>query len=173
MEQLAMYMTGLPCPPMPVRLPRIDDKIATSHDLLAGLLVSAMTRGNGKLDEERKRKQVAITRTLLDQCLASKDADEMYAHCQRFTAEYLHAFDDAGVCTPGVCFLSVEDVVKGDPVHAATCSWHAAQDILFVENPEMRHKADFYAKMSYEQLVKLHWQRVRDAPMMTELPPCD
>ena len=166
LEQLAMYMTSLPCPPLPIMLPG-ETEAKTSHDLLAGLLTMAMMRGGSeKLNETRKQKQIQITRTMLDKCLASDNADQMYAICQEFTAEYLHAFDDAGQCTPGVCFLSMDDVQKGDKTHAAACSWHAAQDILHSPAAEQR-KASQFAALDYGGLIELHWLRVRDAPTTT------
>jgi len=155
MEQLALYFTSLPCPPLPVR---VNGMITTSHDMLAGLLIAAMTRGNRALDAERKQKQISITRKLVSQCESASAATDVYAHCKEFTAEYMHAFDDAGTCTPTMCFLGTDEVEKGDKVHSAICSWHAAQDILFVAPAEQR-KAAVFALMSYEQLIKLHWQR--------------
>ena len=169
MEQIAMYMTSLPCPPLPVKV--LDGgteqmKVCSSHDLLAGLLISAMVRGNGVLNEQRKQKQMAITKKLVDQCMASNNNINMYDVCKEFTAEYIHAFDDAGTCTAAVQFLSMDEVVKGDKVHTATASWHAAQDILHCPVGQQR-KAVQFAKMSYDQLIQLHWLRVRDEPTTT------
>ena len=167
MEQISMYLTALPCPPLPARLLDGDakDQIVSSHDLFAGLIVAAMVRNNKELNDIRKVKQNEITRALLDNCLASPNSKEMYKYCQQFTGEYLHAFDDAGASTPSVCFLNIEDVDKGDKVHSAASSWHAAQDILFVPKAQQR-KATVFAKLSYAQLIDLHWSRVRDEPMM-------
>ena len=159
MEQLALYFTSLPCPPLPVRVSGI---LTTSHDMLAGLLIAAMTRGNRALDETRKHKQISITRKLVSQCEAATDATNVYEHCKEFTAEYVHAFDDAGTCTPTMCFLATDEVEKGDKVHSAICSWHAAQDILFTAPADQR-KAAVFALMSYEQLIQLHWQRFRES----------
>ena len=72
----------------------------------------------------------------------------------------------AGTCTAAVQFLSMDEVVKGDKVHTATASWHAAQDILHCPVGQQR-KAVQFAKMSYDQLIQLHWLRVRDEPTTT------
>jgi hypothetical protein len=169
LEQMAMYATALPCPPLPLRLSSLDNHtVQTSHDVLVGLVMAAMVRGNPQLNEERKQLQRRITQTLVERCLASKDASEMYAHCKTFTGEYLHAFDDMGVCTPGICFLDMEDVVPGDKVHMAACSWHAAQDILYAK-PEEQRAADVFARLSYAQLINLHWMRMRDVPLDTQV----
>ena len=179
LEQISMYMTALPCPPLPVMLAgfgqagqagqdsekKEEIQLCTSHDLLAGLLISAMVRGNRELNEQRKQRQLQITRTLLDKCLASSDATEMYAFCKEFTAEYVHAFDDAGTCTPAVCFLAVDEVAAGDKVHLAACSWHAAQDILYLPKVEQR-KAAVFAKRSYAELIQAHWLRMHDEPTL-------
>ena len=175
-----MFFTALPCPPLPVRLAmsmmlkttRADDEpetyqVCTSHDLLAGLLVSAIVRNNAELNKVRQAKQTAITKTLVDRCVAAKNNLDMYKVCKEFTAEYIHAFDDDGTCTPAVCFLKTEDVVKGDKVHKAICSWHAAQDIIFGAADQPKRKAEEFAKMNYEQLIQLHWLRVRDEPTPT------
>ena len=177
-EQLAMYMTSLPCPPLPIKLPYIDEKtgknkITSSHDILAGVLVSAMVRGNSELNGERKKRQIEITRTLLDKSLISTNADSMYDICKEFTAEYLHSFDDKGTCTPGAAFLEMHEVEKGDDVHKAISSWHAAQDILH-RPPAQQRKAEVFARLSYEKLMELHWVRVRDGPtdiLFVDAPP--
>ena len=166
LEQISMYMVALPCPPLPIMLAKFsaDEKpqemigICTSHDLLAGLLLTAMVRGNKELNEKRKQTQLAITKTLIDKCARSSNASEMYEYCQEFTAEYVHAFDDAGTCTPAVCFMRTDEVAKNDKVHKGTCSWHAAQDIIQFP-PEKRRKAEVFAEYSYAELIEEHWKR--------------
>ena len=72
MEQISMYMTALPCPPLPVvvlmKTPGIDElrRIpTTSHDLLAGLLFAAMERNDAALNLQRRTKQLKITDELI------------------------------------------------------------------------------------------------------------
>jgi len=114
MEQISMYLVGLPCPPIPVTLKispfakredteddyeydELAKKICSSHDVLAGLIVAAMQRKNRQLNEERMKKQMKITEKFLDQLdkLDEKDVDGMYSACQVFTASYILSFDDA------------------------------------------------------------------------------
>jgi hypothetical protein len=168
MEQIAMYMTSLPCPPLPMVLSIAPEEgvaqevICSSHDVLAGLLINAMSRNNVKANEARKAKQMAATRTLLAQCVEkAQDAEEMYGLCQAFTAEYIHSFDDAGTCTPGMRFVDAKDVLQGDKIHKCACAWQAAQDILFVEKARRRN-ASAFARYTYQELILIHWQRVRD-----------
>jgi hypothetical protein len=94
MEQIAMYMVALPCPPLPILIPcsevkkitqqkggeaiqemeedeECDDEqekaiVCSSHDVLAGLLLCAMQRNNNSLNEVRKKKQVELTKKFLD-----------------------------------------------------------------------------------------------------------
>jgi hypothetical protein len=159
MEQIAMYMTALPCPPLPVALSWNEESIVTSsHDLLAGLLVSAMRRNNEKLNKPRQAKQMEITERLLNDLEAAKTADAAYDACKRFTAEYIFAFDDDNRGT-NLQFAAMDDVAKGSKVHMAACSWHAAQDIQHAA-PEKRRNAAHFAKMAYCDLMVEHMQRV-------------
>ena len=113
MEQISMYLVGLPCPPIPITLnissfakrEETDDddngdekerKVCSSHDMLAGLIVSAMHRNNQALNEVRMKKQMEITKNFLDQIekLEESDVGGMYSACQVFTAYYILSFDD-------------------------------------------------------------------------------
>jgi hypothetical protein len=183
MEQIAMYMTALPCPPLPVSVAWVQKGepnrmvFASSHDVLAGLLVSAMRRDNAALNKLRQAKQLAITDqfiTTLEKCVTidcgcdacpgtvvgscgiKPDHVAAYDACKRFTAEYILAFDDDN-CGSGLQFSDMEDVERGDKVHKATCSWHAAQDI---QHASIRRTADHFAKMTYAELIAEHVTRV-------------
>ena len=157
LEQIAMYMTALPCPPLPVTLSSGD--ATTSHDLLAGLLVSAMRRNNPKLNKLRQAKQMAITKRLIGELeTADKDVSAAYDACKRFSAEYIFAFDDDNRGA-NIQFLPMEDVEKGSKAHMAACSWHAAQDIQHAA-PDKRRSAAHFAKMTYVELIAKHLDRV-------------
>jgi hypothetical protein len=165
MEQIAMYMTALPCPPLPVNviMTTADGETrrigTSSHDLLAGLLVGAMTRANAERNKLRQRKQIELTDRLITELeLASHSADVAYDACKRFTAEYILAFDD-DASGASMQFLDIGDVEKGGKVHMAACSWHAAQDIQHAA-PSSRRAAAHFAKMSYRELIAEHVVRV-------------
>ena len=95
MEQVAMFMVALPCPPLPVLVDASklvkqingitndndndndndkdedcdhDDNriVVSSHDLIAGLLICAMQRNNKARNEDRKRIQTALTEHFID-----------------------------------------------------------------------------------------------------------
>ena len=89
----------------------------------------------------------------------TKKAEAIYSACQRFTAEYLLAFEDPGHSGPGIEFQRLDEVVIGDRVHKSCCSWHAAQDIQH-SPPEMQRTAADFSKFSYKALLVLHLKRV-------------
>ena len=163
-----MYMTALPCPPLPVNVTMTTPdgetkRIGTSsHDLLAGLLVGAMSRANVKRNKLRQKRQIELTDRLITALelasSAASTASSAYDACRRFTAEYILAFDDdASGAT--LQFLDMDDVEKGGKVHRAACSWHAAQDIQHAA-PDKRRNADHFAKMTYRELIAEHVARV-------------
>ena len=163
-----MYMTALPCPPLPVIVTMTTPdgetkRIGTSsHDLLAGLIVGAMSRANVERNKLRQKRQIELTDrfiTALELAASSaSSADAAYDACRRFTAEYILAFDDdASGAT--MQFLDMDDVEKGGKVHRAACSWHAAQDIQHAA-PDKRRNADHFAKMTYRELIAEHVARV-------------
>lgn len=147
-------MAALPCPPMPLMImtqeEEEDETIAhattsstktycNSHDFIASLLVMAMSHGDQKLNEERKAKQIELTKNLLHQMttLAQDDdvkdnknliVEKAYSYFSEFTAGYICAFANINV---GVTFLPWMDVNPQDKVHKACYSWIQAQSILY------------------------------------------
>ena len=100
LEQIAMYLTALPVPPLPVWTP--DEVVASSHDVLAGLLVVAMERRRPDLDAERRGQQERIVRELvqtMDKERVPHTPEEeagfgeraLQAY-RRFTADFIVAF---------------------------------------------------------------------------------
>ena len=100
LEQIAMYLTALPVPPLPVWA--AEEVVASSHDLLAGLLVVAMERRRPDLDAERRGQQERIVRELVEamdkERVPSTPAEEaafgeraLQAY-RRFTADFIVAF---------------------------------------------------------------------------------
>jgi len=158
MEQIAMYMVSLPCPPIPV-LVHVDENkkneddtgdkeetVCSSHDLLAGVLLCAMQRNSKEKNEKRKRKQVEIVERYIFEIIKAAspespvsltsdrkeklDFDAFWHSSQKFTCDFLTSFDDEGVPTPGIRFAAACDVEMGSKVHKACCHWMVAQDIL-------------------------------------------
>jgi hypothetical protein len=162
MEQVAMYMAALPCPPMPLMVlapetdtPQKKKAYCNSHDFIASLLLTAMAHGNTKLNEERKAKQVELTEKLLKQMASLKDlnVDQAYTYFSEFTAGYICAFANIDV---GVTFLPLHDVEKKDNVHKACCSWNRAQSIILKENTTTNESLE---KMTFRDLLLVHCQR--------------
>jgi len=134
MEQVAMYMAALPCPPLPliVQQEQAEDFPKTcyknSHDLIASLLLLTMSHGDARLNEERKAKQLELTDRLLQTLGAAKqDIGKAYEAFSEFTSGYICAFANIDV---SVSFMPMDHVTEGDCVHKACCSWHRAQEVI-------------------------------------------
>jgi endonuclease YncB( thermonuclease family) len=187
-EQLALYLTAMPCPPMPllvtaeVSVEKTDDPStptttrhnANSHDLIAALVLMAMDRGNKALNEQRKEKQLALNEELIHALEALPDDDNgdgAFAACQRFVGGYIHAFDDPGQPTPSVRLAGIDAVERGDKVHGACCSWSAAQDIQHEGDVSKRRTAVAFGGLTFRELLVVHGRRVRAvAPPLLPLP---
>ena len=159
-----MYMTALPCPPLPVNavlsMPDGETKrvSTSSHDLLAGVLVGAMNRADAGRNRLRQKQQMALTDRLITALEGAAAPEAGYDACKRFTAEYILAFDD-DASGASLQFLAMDEVERGSNVHKAACSWHAAQDIQHSAKGE-RRDASVFAKMSYKELIAEHLKRV-------------
>lgn len=156
MEQIAMYMAALPCPPMPLMLSDTDGpKYCNSHDFIASMLLSAMALRDTALNEQRKMKQVELTERLLSNLekLCNEEGpikeEAAYTHFSEFTAGYICAFANIDV---GVTFLPLADVLEGDTVHRACCSWDRAQRIILKEE-------EAGGATSYKDLLLAHCKR--------------
>ena len=161
-EMVAMYITALPAPPLPVwvRMKRTSSSTegeeggyTSSHDLLAGLLVAAMLRDRPDLNRKRMARQKALLDEL-DAALRSGAPAPFEAYV-RFTGQFLLAFGD-NEQAPQVRFGALDDVAGGDKLHAACAHWMAAQDILHVSEKERRRTAAHFAERSYGELLAEH-----------------
>ena len=149
-EMIAMYLTALPVPPLPVWVRRCqaeEESYTSSHDLLAGLLVAAMDRNRADLNRQRMQKQ----QTLID---AFVKEEATYEACVRFTGQFVLAFCDPAQSTPQVRFGDLGDVSTGDRIHGACVHWMVAQDILrHPKDLALRRPAEHLAKLSYAELL--------------------
>ena len=169
MEQVSMYMAALPCPPLPLM---VKQEISTeedrecyknSHDLIALLLLGAMTQSNEALNQQRKEKQLQMTQTLLAKLHAAKDnVDKAYEACSEFTAGYVCAFMNLNV---SVTFMPLSHVTSKDNVHKACCSWHKAQEMILAGGSSAgKARVDAilhtdYSHLSYADMLGLHCKR--------------
>ena len=83
--------------------------------------------------------------------------ERIYYLFQQFTADYICAF---AAQPRGVHFAPVDDILQGDPIHAACCGWSAGQDIIHVPEEASRPAATF-SRLSYRELIMAHYARVR------------
>lgn len=175
MEQVAMYLTALPCPPLPMKVRLVpssssagggeDDEeactVISSHEVLMVALIEAMRQNNRELNLKRKDMQLQLTDKLICALEQAADVQAAFDACQRFTAEYILAFDDPERPGPNVQLMPMDHVEKRDKVHLATCSWHAAQDIQHMVDTSQRRTAAQFATMTYSELIQEHMHRVK------------
>jgi len=166
MEQVAMYMAALPCPPLPLVIQQQEgheECYKNSHDLIANLLLVVMMHQDAKLNEMRKAKQMDLTRQLLlNLRKAGENLDKAYTAFSEFTAGYICAFANIDV---SVHFMPMDHVMKNDSVHKACCSWHKAQEMILHkakgkedEQQSLILKSDV-SNFSYQELLMLHCKR--------------
>jgi hypothetical protein len=170
-EMVAMYITALPVPPLPVwvRLRKTTTKknaeaeeeeeekegYTSSHDLLAGLVVASMLRDRPDLNRKRMAQQQALLDEL-DASLrgggggASSSSWDAYV---RFTGQFLLAFGDDARAPQARFGESDAVVASGDRLHVACTHWMASQDILHERDPTRRRTAAQFAERSYGELL--------------------
>ena len=181
LEQIAMYMTALPCPPLPIRVNDKDDdqkqQYGSSHDTLARLLLAAMRRGRCDLNEMRRKEQTRVTLALVRALDAEpppktpEDERRFQARAlqayQRFTADYIAAFEDPGAAMRAIEFLAPEDVEREHRVHRTCASYMAAQDILHESDLKKRRTAEqFMERFTYAELLAEHARRMCAKPFL-------
>jgi len=184
LEQIAMYVVSLPCPPLPVFVniedfenPSASDTksaekeeeatrtICSSHDLLAGLVLGAMQKKDKAGNEQRKQKQIEITRAFIEELKkeeVAKSRDKLFDACKKFTAEYIFSFDDPNTTTPSIVFGDMSDVCVGDKIHKACASWHVSQEILYGDKGNKRD-INHFQYQTYAQLIQEHCSRITAA----------
>jgi hypothetical protein len=178
-EMIAMYLTALPVPPLPVwvRMKGVDEEnteeekegYTSSHDLLAGLLLGAMYRNRADLNRERMQRQEAALSEFagkLNAQLAGRApevsvAQALFEACVAFTGGFVMAFCDTHETTPQVRFGEMDDVAPSDRIHSACVHWMVAQDILHEPDPTRRRAASHFASRTYEALLT-EWATTSD-----------
>ena len=178
MEQVAMYMAALPCPPLPLIVHQeMEDDLPkecykNSHDLIASLLILAMQCGDAKLNEKRREKQTELTNKLLQKLKnCNNNTNLAYEACSEFTAGYICAFANINV---SVNFMPLHYVNQNDFVHKACCSWHKAQEVILYRSLHQHNDEDKkeevqkcinkilgtdFSGLSYTQLIERHYLR--------------
>jgi hypothetical protein len=180
-----MILSALPVPPMPIIVVQEvpdeitfmsgEHKMASSHDLWAMLLLSAMSRNDQEENKKRALLQKQITENLFQSVrkLEQQKADlsvnvsiweeRVYDVFATFTRENIEALSkSADLRIPPLC--SVE---REDRIHIASCHHAAAQDILFgpLQTDASRDKrtAQMFSENSYSAILMRQWVRIRDA----------
>lgn len=106
-----------------------DSVHASSHDLIAFLLVDAMERKNRDADEKR----FVLQKEAHEQFIANISDKKMTAYevfCD-YTRKYISSFVHCvGIKVPDIRFAQEDDVCNGDHVHFATCHYLSGQDMI-------------------------------------------
>jgi hypothetical protein len=169
-EPVAMYMAALPCPPLPLIVTRHGkESYANSHDLIASLLVGAMSMNDDGLNAQRKSKQVELIDRLLQNIRAAGgNLDRAYSAFSEFTAGYICAFINIDV---SVSFMPLDRVERNDSVHSVCCSWHRAQEVILLRSRSRGTPSEAQIQallrqdvshLSYAELIGLHCKRFLD-----------
>lgn len=123
MEIVAMVLSSLPVPPLPMiagkEMPDEityltgDQVVCNSHDLMGMLLLTAMQRGQQKENEERSQIQKQITSELFEEIAKIDDRDSnsenhIYTLFCNFTRKNIKALSGK----EDVCFLPLKDVQR-------------------------------------------------------------
>jgi hypothetical protein len=171
---IAMYLTALPVPPLPVWVKMTStaddgggetkEGLTSSHDLLAALLVAAMDRDRADLNKTRMEQQQALVEEFMKEMAEMTDVAAYFEACVRFTGGFVHAFCDPQQTTPQVRFGDLDQVEKGDKLHTACSHWMAAQDIVHETDVTKRRTSAHYATQTYSELLTA--RMARRAPMI-------
>eukprot|EP00961_Rhodomonas_salina_P201094 2712605-Rhodomonas_salina.5 len=185
MELVAMAMSSLPVPPMPIIVGKeVPDEItcvsgethfANSHDLLAMLLATAMQREDKKELAMHKQEQEKATNELFakikeietknrenEKQVCSK-ADDVFDAFSCFMRRTIQSFSSSN----DVRFAQVSDVKREDRLHIAACHHAAAQDIIFgclkTDIEGVKHTAEDFAGHEYQALLMRQYYRIVEA----------
>ena len=147
-----MVLLSLPFPPLPVKVSAVDplelsaqgdDRMTTSHTLLARCLNEAAIRSDLERNKRRKARQMDVFQRFLH-ALATDgfgmEAPELFQLYCRFTREHIETYFEEGERYPEVVFGSLEDAPKGSSTHKKMCEFMAGQSILFKDSPPLDRK---------------------------------
>lgn len=164
-EMRAMILAALPYPPLPVVVEGLDEdnrvageRVQTSHDLLANLLLHACAKNSAQENLERQRRQQGVLRSLVDhmccrgQLQPVPELYETYCHHTR-----LHIATYTPTPLP-LRFAPLASVCKGDPTHLRMCDYMAGQAVI-LEEPN-GHSAQDWLCREYADMLAINRTRL-------------
>jgi hypothetical protein len=144
-EMRTMVLLTLPYPPLPVLATQVDtedgrllddDRVITSHTLIAQGLNDCMARGDQAFNQERMKRQQTVMQSFLH-AMATEgffcDVERLYLIYCRSTLEHISTYFPTGHPID-IRFHPLSYSVKGDAAHAKMAEYMAAQS-LFFEDP--------------------------------------
>lgn len=165
-EIRAMILAALPLPPLPVIVQQLDEdnrvvgeKIQTSHDVLSNLMLHACARNSPKENAERKRRQLDVLKSLLEQlCKLEKNPKTLYDVYCHHTSLHMATYIPADGCMPPMTYAPLSSVCKGDYAHRKMCDYMAGQAILLQENRFLC--ANDWLCREYADMLTINWGRL-------------
>ena len=161
-EMRAMILSALPLPPLPVVVQRIEDDgriaselVQTSHDVLSNLLLHACARNDQGQNAERKKRQHEVLRLLVASMYNKGEwqpiPDLYHTYC-RHTLLHILTYLPPEAPPPGIRFMPLDSVCKGDPTHRRMCDYMAGQALLLGE-PNGRASQDWLCREYADMLA--------------------
>lgn len=167
-EIRSMILASLPFPPLPVEVSAVEEggmvlgeeRVTTSHALLAQCLQIAAAKGDSCANKERHTKQIDIFRRFLHAMAVEgfeMSAEELYGLYCDYTRQQLESYFSDGHRVE-ILFKPMSYVAKRDSVHQAVCEYMAAQSILF-EDP-IPTDVKFYQTKSFACMLEMARDRI-------------
>ena len=161
-EIRTMVLMTLPYPPLPILVTRVDeddgrtlddDKVTTSHTLIAQALEDSMARNDQALNMRRMARQQTVMHSFLH-AMATEgftcSAEALYTLYCRFTVEHMATYFPLGHPLD-IRFHPLSYAIKGDPVHAKMAEYMAGQSLFFEDdNPVSRES---YLQLEFSEML--------------------
>ena len=162
-EIRAMVLLSLPYPPLPVLVTRVDvddgrlqedDRVITSHTLIAQGLQDCMARNDHAVNLQRQKRQQTVMQSFLH-AMATEgffcSPDALYQLYCRSTLEHIATYFPVGHPLD-IRFHPLTYAVKGDPVHAKMAEYMAGQSLFYEDSPPVPREA--YLQLSFPDMLR-------------------
>lgn len=167
-----MVLTTLPYPPLPVLATRVetddgrlleDDRVITSHALIANALDDSMARNDQTLNQQRQIRQQVVMQTFLH-AMATEgffcDPERLYHIYCKSTLEHIATYLPVGHPVD-IRFHPLSYAVKGDAVHAKMAEYMAGQSLFFEDQPPVTR--EHYLQMTFAEMLLAARDRIGHA----------
>ena len=171
-EVRAMILTALPLPPLPVVVQNLEDDgrvgaelVQTSHDILSNLLLHACAMNDAKRNQERKRRQQEVLRSLVHHMCCRgqlQPIPELYETYCHHTRLHMSTYVPPEAPPLNIRFAPLASVCRGDPTHLRMCDYMAGQAVI-LDEPNGRCAQDWLCR-EYADMLALARGRLLSDP---------